>query len=134
MLENIKFWVSVGIAVINFIVALIMFVKNIIAKIKARDLSDWEELKTELKKQLIPLMEEAERFLKDPTEKEDWVLKKLSEKTHIDFYKYADILELAKSIINEICETTKIEVNKTIVKVEKEEKKVDGGYNINGIS
>lgn len=132
MLENIKFWVSFGFAVINFIIALIIFIKNIIAKIKARD---WEELKTELKNELIPLMEQAERFLKDPTEKEDWVLKKLSEKTHIDFYKYANILELAKNIIKEICQTTKIEVNKTIVKVEKEDNKNSGGgYKTNGIS
>ena len=132
LLNNIKEWVLFGIAIVNFVVALIVFIKNVVKNVKAKD---WEELKKELKNELVPLMEQAERFLKDPTEKEDWVLKKLSEKTHIDFYKYADILQLAKSIINEICETTKIEVNKTIVKVEKEENKNSGGgYNINGIS
>lgn len=132
LLNNIKEWVLFGIAVANFVVALIVFIKNVVKNVKAKD---WEELKKELKNELVPLMEQAERFLKDPTEKEDWVLKKLSEKTHIDFYKYADILELAKNIIKEICQTTKIEVNKTIVKVEKEDNKNSGGgYNINGIS
>ena len=60
MIENIKFWVSVGIAVVNFAIALIVFVKNIITKVKAKD---WESLKQELKNELIPLMEQAERFL-----------------------------------------------------------------------
>lgn len=131
MIENIKFWVSVGIAVVNFAIALIVFVKNIITKVKAKD---WESLKQELKNELIPLMEQAERFLKDPTEKEEWVLKKLAEKVHIDFFKYKNILELAKTIIAEICETTKIEVNKTIVKIDKKENVESGVYKTNGIS
>ena len=120
-----------GIAVVNFVVCVVSFIRNAIKAIKERD---WALLKEELTKEIIPLMEEAERKLKDPTEKEEWVIKKLSDKTHIDFFKYANILSLAKNIIKEICKTTKIDVNKVVFvnEIEKPEKEME--VKTNGIS
>ena len=128
---EIKMIISVGIAVINFVVCVVSFIRNAIKAIKERD---WGLLKEELTKEIIPLMEEAERKLKDPTEKEEWVIKKLSDKTHIDFFKYANILSLAKNIIKEICKTTKIDVNKVVFvnEIEKTEKETE--VRTNGIS
>lgn len=116
--------ISIGIAVVNFVVCVVSFIKNTIKAIRERD---WNLLKEELTKEIIPLMEEAERKLKDPTEKEEWVIKKLSDKTHIDFFKYANILSLAKNIIKEICKTTKIDVNKVVFvnEIEKQEKETE---------
>ena len=116
--------ISIGIAVVNFVVCVVSFIRNAVKAIKERD---WALLKEELTKEIIPLMEEAERKLKDPTEKEEWVIKKLSDKTHIDFFKYANILSLAKNIIKEICKTTKIDVNKVVFvnEIEKTEKKTE---------
>ena len=116
--------ISIGIAVINFVVCVVSFIKNTVKAIRERD---WSLLKEELTKEIIPLMEEAERKLKDPTEKEEWVIKKLSDKTHIDFFKYANILSLAKNIIKEICKTTKIDVNKVVFvnEIEKQEKETE---------
>ena len=121
---EIKMIISMGIAVVNFVVCVVSFIRNAIKAIKERD---WALLKEELTKEIIPLMEEAERKLKDPTEKEEWVIKKLSDKTHIDFFKYANILSLAKNIIKEICKTTKIDVNKVILvnEIEKTEKETE---------
>ena len=123
--------ISIGIAVINFVVCVVSFIRNAVKAIKERD---WALLKEELTKEIIPLMEEAERKLKDPTEKEEWVIKKLSDKTHIDFFKYANILSLAKNIIKEICKTTKIDVNKVVFvnEIEKTEKEME--VRTNGIS
>ncbi len=81
-----------------------------------------EELYNELKKKIIPLMEQAESLI-DGTEKEDWVIKKLGNTLHIDFYKYKDILIMVKNIIKEVCELTKTKINKVIIKNEKEEVK-----------
>ena len=121
---EIKMIISIGIAVVNFLVCVVSFIRNTVKAIKERD---WSLLKEELTKEIIPLMEEAERKLKDPTEKEEWVIKKLSDKTHIDFFKYANILSLAKNIIKEICKTTKIDVNKVVFvnEVEKPEKETE---------
>ena len=121
---EIKMIISIGIAVINFVVCVVSFIKNTVKAIRERD---WSLLKEELTKEIIPLMEEAERKLKDPTEKEEWVIKKLSDKTHIDFFKYANILSLAKNIIKEICKTTKIDVNKVVFvnEIEKQEKETE---------
>lgn len=121
---EIKMIISIGITVINFVVCVVSFIRNAIKAIKERD---WALLKEELTKEIIPLMEEAERKLKDPTEKEEWVIKKLSDKTHIDFFKYANILSLAKNIIKEICKTTKIDVNKVVLvnEIEKTEKETE---------
>lgn len=121
---EIKMIISIGIAVVNFVVCVVSFIKNTIKAIRERD---WNLLKEELTKEIIPLMEEAERKLKDPTEKEEWVIKKLSDKTHIDFFKYANILSLAKNIIKEICKTTKIDVNKVVFvnEIEKQEKETE---------
>lgn len=121
---EIKMIISIGIAVVNFIVCVVSFIRNAVKAIKERD---WALLKEELTKEIVPLMEEAERKLKDPTEKEEWVIKKLSDKTHIDFFKYANILSLAKNIIKEICKTTKIDVNKVVFvnEIEKQEKETE---------
>lgn len=121
---EIKMIISIGLAVINFVVCVVSFIRNAVKAIKERD---WTLLKEELTKEIIPLMEEAERKLKDPTEKEEWVIKKLSDKTHIDFFKYANILSLAKNIIKEICKTTKIDVNKVVFvnEIEKPEKETE---------
>lgn len=121
---EIKVIISMGIAIINFVVCVVSFIKNTVKAIKERD---WSLLKEELTKEIIPLMEEAERKLKEPTEKEEWVIKKLSDKTHIDFFKYANILSLAKNIIKEICKTTKIDVNKVVFvnEIEKPEKETE---------
>lgn len=123
--------ISIGIAVINFVVCVVSFIRNAVKAIKERD---WALLKEELTKEIIPLMEEAERKLKDPTEKEEWVIKKLSDKTHIDFFKYANILSLAKNIIKEICKTTKIDVNKVVFVNEIEKTENETEVKTNGIS
>ena len=128
---EIKMIISVGIAVINFIVCVVSFIRNTIKAIKERD---WSLLKEELTKEIIPLMEEAERKLKDPTEKEEWVIKKLSDKTHIDFFKYANILSLAKNVIKEICKTTKIDVNKVVFVNEIEKPENETEVKTNGIA
>ena len=123
--------ISIGIAVVNFVVCVVSFIRNAVKAIKERD---WSLLKEELTKEIIPLMEEAERKLKDPTEKEEWVIKKLSDKTHIDFFKYANILSLAKNIIKEICKTTKIDVNKVVFVNEIEKPENEMEVRTNGIS
>ena len=128
---EIKMIISIGIAVINFVVCVVSFIRNAVKAIKERD---WALLKEELTKEIIPLMEEAERKLKDPTEKEEWVIKKLSDKTHIDFFKYANILSLAKNIIKEICKTTKIDVNKVVFVNEIEKTENETEVKTNGIS
>ena len=123
--------ISIGIAVVNFIVCVVSFIRNAVKAIKERD---WALLKEELTKEIIPLMEEAERKLKDPTEKEEWVIKKLSDKTHIDFFKYANILSLAKNIIKEICKTTKIDVNKVVLVNEIEKPENETEVRTNGVA
>ena len=128
---EIKMIISIGIAVVNFVVCVVSFIRNTIKAIKERD---WSLLKEELTKEIIPLMEEAERKLKDPTEKEEWVIKKLSDKTHIDFFKYANILSLAKNIIKEICKTTKIDVNKVVLVNEIEKPENETEVKTNGIA
>ena len=128
---EIKMIISIGIAVINFVVCVVSFIRNAVKAIKERD---WTLLKEELTKEIIPLMEEAERKLKDPTEKEEWVIKKLSNKTHIDFFKYANILSLAKNIIKEICKTTKIDVNKIVLVNEIEKPENETEVRTNGVA
>ena len=128
---EIKMIISIGIAVVNFVVCVVSFIRNAVKAIKERD---WALLKEELTKEIIPLMEEAERKLKDPTEKEEWVIKKLSDKTHIDFFKYANILSLAKNIIKEICKTTKIDVNKVVVVNEIENQEKETEVRTNGVA
>ena len=128
---EIKMIISIGIAVVNFVVCVVSFIRNTVKAIKERD---WSLLKEELTKEIIPLMEEAERKLKDPTEKEEWVIKKLSDKTHIDFFKYANILSLAKNIIKEICKTTKIDVNKVVLVNEIEKPENETEVKTNGIA
>ena len=128
---EIKMIISIGIAVINFVICVVSFIRKAVKAIKERD---WALLKEELTKEIIPLMEEAERKLKDPTEKEEWVIKKLSDKTHIDFFKYANILSLAKNIIKEICKTTKIDVNKVVLVNEIEKPENETEVRTNGVA
>ena len=128
---DIKTILSLVLAGINFVIACVSVIRSVVVSIKNKN---WNALRVEMKTQIIPLMEQAEKILKDPTEKENWVIKKLSDMTHIDFYKYQNILSLAKDIIKEICETTKIEVNKIRVVAEKEEITETKGSLTNGIS
>lgn len=114
--------ISIAIAGVSTLATIITTIKDIRKAIKTRN---WNKLKELLRDEIVPLMEQAERKLDDGVEREDWVLKKLSEKTHIDFYKYANILKLAKEIIADICKTTKIDVNKVIVVEEREQKGVE---------
>lgn len=119
---------------LHLTITLISLIKNIKNKVATNKMNYWNAIKEEMKEKIVPLMEQAEKILKDPTEKENWVVKKLSDAMHIDFYKYADILTIAKEIIKEICETTKIEVNKNIVVQEKETNENIKGGLTNGIS
>ena len=112
--------ISFAVTGVSVLAAIITTIKDIRKAIKNKQ---WAKLKELLHDEIVPLMEQAERALQDGVERENWVLKKLSEKTHIDFYKYANILNLAKSIIEEICKTTKIDVNKVIVVEDKDETK-----------
>lgn len=130
-IEQILILIGTG---LHFLITLISIIKNIKNKIINNKINYWQAIKEEMREHIVPLMEQAEKILKDPTEKESWVIKKLSDAMHIDFYKYADILDIAKEIIKEICETTKIEVNKTIVVQEKEEITNANGGLTNGIS
>ena len=83
------------------------------------------EFKKLLIEEIVPLMEQAENAFDDGEEKQNWVIKKLGEKLHIDFYKYKKILKIVQDIITEICKTTKINVNNIRIVQEKEEKKND---------
>ena len=130
-IEQILILIGTG---LHFLITLISIIKNIKNKIINNKINYWQAVKEEMREHIVPLMEQAEKILKDPTEKESWVIKKLGDAMHIDFYKYADILDIAKEIIKEICETTKIEVNKTIVIQEKEEITNANGGLTNGIS
>ncbi len=116
-IEEIKFWITLGLGAIGVITSLFQWIKRIVILAKQKK---WDELKSLLENELIPLMEQAEKDLTGAEEKENWVIKKLSDKVHIDFFKYTNVLTLAKEIIADICKTTKIDVNKTIIIEEKE--------------
>ena len=114
--------IELGIGCVGVIASLVML---IIGKIK--DIKDGKikTLKEFLTQALIPLMEEAERLFDSGEEKENWVIKKLSLLTHIDFYLHKKELAIVKEIIKSICEQTKIEVNKNRLVQVKEEKEVE---------
>lgn len=105
-----------------FCISVICLIIQIIVVIKNNKQNEFKKLLTE---EIIPLMEQAENAFDDGEEKQNWVIKKLGEKLHIDFYKYKKILKIVKDIISEICKTTKINVNNIRIVQEKEEKKND---------
>lgn len=121
-------WVTFVIGILYFIVSLIVMIITYAKKKKQnKDLELAEMLKTEL----IPLMEEAEQFINySGEEKEQWVIKKLADKLHIDLFKYKNVLEMIKNIISEICKTTKISVNNIVVKQEIKDTKTNEPKNI----
>ena len=105
-----------------FCISVICLIIQIIVVIKNNKQNEFKKLLTE---EIVPLMEQAENAFDDGEEKQNWVIKKLGEKLHIDFYKYKKILKIVKDIISEICKTTKINVNNIRIVQEKEEKKND---------
>lgn len=105
-----------------FCISVICLIIQIIVAIKNNKQNEFKKLLTE---EIVPLMEQAENAFDDGEEKQNWVIKKLGEKLHIDFYKYKKILKIVQDIISEICKTTKINVNNIRIVQEKEEKKND---------
>lgn len=105
-----------------FCISVICLIIQIIVAIKNNKQNEFKKLLTE---EIVPLMEQAENAFDDGEEKQNWVIKKLGEKLHIDFYKYKKILKIVQNIISEICKTTKINVNNIRIVQEKEEKKND---------
>ena len=114
--------IELGVGCVGVITSLVMF---IVGKIKDVKAGKFKTLKEFLTQALIPLMEEAERLFDSGEEKENWVIKKLSLLTHIDFYLHKKELAMVKEIIKSICEQTKIEVNKNRLVQVKEEKEVE---------
>lgn len=114
--------IELGVGCVGVITSLIMFIVGKIKDVKAGKI---KTLKDFLTQALIPLMEEAERLFDSGEEKENWVIKKLSLLTHIDFYLHKKELAMVKEIIKSICEQTKIEVNKNRLVQVKEEKEVE---------
>lgn len=110
-------YIKLGVGAFCFLYSLIT---TIIAVVKAKKNKKTAELKKLLTEELIPLMEQAETFIGySGEEKEEWVIKKLADKLHIDLFKYKNILKLIQEIIANICEQTKIQVNNLIVKEQK---------------
>lgn len=114
--------IELGVACIGFLTSFVMFIVGKIKDVKAGKIKTLKEFLTQA---LIPLMEEAERLFDSGEEKENWVIKKLSLLTHIDFYLHKKELAIVKEIIKSICEQTKIEVNKNRLVQVKEEKEVE---------
>lgn len=114
--------IELGVGCVGVITSLVMFIVGKIKDVKAGKIKTLKEFLTQA---LIPLMEEAERLFDSGEEKENWVIKKLSLLTHIDFYLHKKELAMVKEIIKSICEQTKIEVNKNRLVQVKEEKEVE---------
>lgn len=114
--------IELGVGCVGVITSLVMFIIGKIKDVKAGKIKTLKEFLTQA---LIPLMEEAERLFDSGEEKENWVIKKLSLLTHIDFYLHKKELAMVKEIIKSICEQTKIEVNKNRLVQVKEEKEVE---------
>lgn len=114
--------IELGVACVGFLTSFVMFIVGKIKDVKAGKIKTLREFLTQA---LIPLMEEAERLFDSGEEKENWVIKKLSLLTHIDFYLHKKELAMVKEIIKSICEQTKIEVNKNRLVQVKEEKEVE---------
>lgn len=126
---DVKEIVELGVGCVGVIISAVMF---IVGKVKAYKEGKIKTLKDFLTEAVVPLMEEAERLLDNGQEKENWVIKKLSLLTHIDFYTHKKELAYVKEIIADICKQTKIEVNKNRiieVKEEKEQEKKEVGTN-----
>lgn len=100
---------------------LFSFVSMIVIVVKAIKNRNWEKLKETLTAVTIPLMEQAEKMFTNARERENWVVKKAGEEIKIDWFKHKNVLALELDIIDNICKTTKIEVNKNIIKQEKEQ-------------
>ena len=64
---DIKTILSLVLAGINFVIACVSVIRSVVVSIKNKN---WNALREEMKTQIIPLMEQAEKMLKDPTEKE----------------------------------------------------------------
>ena len=132
---DIKTIVAIALAVINFVIGAIATIKNKKTNDGIKEQNDLKMLENEMRKETIPLMEQAERMLDNGEERENWVIKKLGDLLHIDFYAYPHILKIAKDIIKDICETTKIDVNKVrIIKDDEDLENNKEGYKTNGIS
>ena len=114
--------IELGVGCVGVITSLVMLIISKIKDVKAGKIKTLKEFLTQA---LIPLMEEAERLFDSGEEKENWVIKKLSLLTHIDFYLHKKELAMVKEIIKSICEQTKIEVNKNRLVQIKEEKEVE---------
>lgn len=115
---------------------ILTFVPTIIFIVKAIKNKKWNELVDKIEKEIVPLMEQAEGFFAKAEDKENWVLSRLAEKLHIDFYKYKNILAVAKSIIANICKLTKTNVNKIVIFENKKEetKQEQKGTYTNGVA
>lgn len=113
-------WVEIVLGLVGFVISMITVLKMIKNK-------KWKELESWFTEELKPLMEQAETFHNySAEEKEDWVIKKLQDKLHLDLYKYKKELKLIKSIIQKYCKITKDwQINNIKVIEEKEVKKND---------
>lgn len=121
-------YIKLGASLLGWILSVILVVFKICRNAKNKSN---EQLKNEIIENLIPLMEQAERAFDNGNDKENWVIKKLGEVMHYDFFKHKKLLTLVKNLISEICATTQIEVNKErIVQVKNTTEK---GTNENGI-
>ena len=114
----------------------ISLTSTIIIIVKAIKNKDFKKFCEEVEKNIIPLMEQAEGFFVKAEDKENWVLNKLADKMHIDFYKYKKKLEIARTIIQKICNLTKTNVNKILIFENKQEetKQEQKGTYTNGIA
>ena len=83
--------VKLVISVVSIAYAGICTLVSVIKSVKAKDK---QILIEELTAEIIPLMEQAEQAFDTGEERELWVVKKLGEKLHIDFYKYKKILKI----------------------------------------
>ena len=128
---DVKEIIELGVGCVGVIFSAIMF---IVGKVKAYKEGKIKTLKDFLTEAVIPLMEEAERLLDNGQEKENWVIKKLSLLTHIDFYTHKKELAYVKEIIADICKQTKIEVNKNrIIEVKEEKQQEQKEVGTNGV-
>ena len=124
-------WDYITLNWVDIVIFIYSLITTIIAIIKAKKNKDKEELRELLTNELIPLMEEVEQKIGyTGEEKEQWVIKKLAEKLHLDLFKYKKILAFIKEIIADICKATKIEVNKTKVVEDNTNGGTDNGQEI----
>lgn len=124
-------WNYITLNWVDIIIFIYSLTTTIIAIVKAKKNKNEEELRELLTTELIPLMEEVEQKIGYTGEdKEQWVIKKLAEKLHLDLFKYKKILAFIKELIADICKTTKIEINKTKVVEDNTKGGADNGQEI----